>query len=113
MSLVTRALIAPAVKEGLELQDVLLNDNGAEEAPVENHAVGVCHAELSFLDSNIPMCLFGHEGMPNFCSSYDHQSKSRQFLDVKSLEKSEMKSPSFLPRNKVILIYNYYRSRTT
>ncbi len=66
MALNARALVAPSVHGPLELQDVQLDELRPDEALVEIHAVGICHAELSCLNGTIPVKfpnVFGHEGV--------------------------------------------------
>lgn len=65
MAQTARALVAPAVGGSLELQDVLLDTLRPDEALVEVHAVGICHADISCLNGKLPVKfpnVFGHEG---------------------------------------------------
>lgn len=61
----TTALIAPSLNGPLKLQDVQVDDPRPDEALVEIHAVGICHADLACLHGKIPVKfpnIFGHEG---------------------------------------------------
>ncbi|KAN0117902.1 alcohol dehydrogenase [Hyaloscypha variabilis] len=60
-----RALVAPAVGGPLEFRDVLLDTVRPDEALIEIHAVGICHADISCLNGKLPVkfpIVFGHEG---------------------------------------------------
>jgi Zn-dependent alcohol dehydrogenase len=60
-----RALVAPAVGGPLEFRDVLLDTVRPDEALIEIHAVGICHADISCLNGKLPAkfpIVFGHEG---------------------------------------------------
>ena len=60
-----KALVASAVGGSLELRDVLLDNIRPDEALVEIHAVGICHADISCLNGKLPVkfpIVFGHEG---------------------------------------------------
>lgn len=61
----TVALVATE-RNMLQLETVLLDQLRPEEALVEIHAVGICHAEISCLNGTIPVRfpnVFGHEGL--------------------------------------------------
>ena len=61
----TTALVAPAVGGPLELSKIQLDSLRPDEAVVEIHAVGICHADLSCLHGKLPAKfpgVFGHEG---------------------------------------------------
>jgi Zn-dependent alcohol dehydrogenase len=65
MSITTQALVAPKANGSLKIQDIHLDDLRPNEALVEIHAVGICHADISCLNGTIPVnfpCVFGHEG---------------------------------------------------
>lgn len=65
MAQTARALVAATAGATLELQDVLLDSLRSDEAIVEIHAVGICHADISCLNGIIPVKfphVFGHEG---------------------------------------------------
>lgn len=68
MAQVARALVAPAQGKPFEIQDVQINPIRPDEALVEIHAVGVCHADLSCQQGKLPVqfpLVLGHEGMFN------------------------------------------------
>ena len=63
---VTQALVAPSLRGPLRIQYVRLNQLRPDEALVEIHAVGICHADISCLNGTIPVPfpnVFGHEGL--------------------------------------------------
>jgi Zn-dependent alcohol dehydrogenase len=65
MAHVAKALVAPVLSGPLELRDVLLDTLRPDEALVEVHAVGICHADISCLNGKLPVkfpIVFGHEG---------------------------------------------------
>lgn len=65
MALEATALVAPKAGGPLELRKIQLDDPRPDEAVVEIHAVGICHADVSCLQgklqANFPS-VFGHEG---------------------------------------------------
>ena len=64
-----KALVAAAVGGPLVLQDAILDSLRQDEALVEIHAVGICHADISCLNGKLPVKfphVFGHEGMVIF-----------------------------------------------
>jgi hypothetical protein len=66
MAQTARALVAPKAGGKLGLQDVQLDSLRSDEALVEIHAVGICHADISCLSGKLPVKfpnVFGHEGM--------------------------------------------------
>lgn len=68
MAIITKALVASKANESLKFEDVYLKDLRPDEALVEIHAVGICHADISCLNGTIPVnfpCVFGHEGLLN------------------------------------------------
>ena len=61
-----RALVAVAAGGPLELQKIRLDELRSDEAVVEIHAVGICHADIACLDGKLPTSfpsVLGHEGM--------------------------------------------------
>ena len=66
MALTSRALVAPSLHGPFELHTVQLDDLRPDEALVEIHAVGICHADLACLHGKLPVKfpnVFGHEGL--------------------------------------------------
>jgi Zn-dependent alcohol dehydrogenase len=62
----TVALVATEANAVLRLETVELDKLRPEEALVEIHAVGICHADISCLNGTIPVKfpnVFGHEGL--------------------------------------------------
>lgn len=61
----TLAIVAPAPNQPPLLEEVTLDDPRPDEAIIEIHAVGVCHAEMAVLHGVIPLPfprVLGHEG---------------------------------------------------
>ncbi|KAJ9609467.1 hypothetical protein H2200_005794 [Cladophialophora chaetospira] len=65
MSRRTLAIVAPAPKEPPAVQEIVLDEPRSDEAIVEIHAVGICHADVAVLQGVIPLGfpkVVGHEG---------------------------------------------------
>ena len=65
MTLEATALVAPKVGGPLELRKIQLDVPQPDEAVVEIHAVGICHADVSCLHGKLQAkfpSVFGHEG---------------------------------------------------
>ena len=65
MTLEATALVAPKVGGPLELRKIRLDTPRPDEAVVEIHAVGICHADVSCLHGKLQAkfpSVFGHEG---------------------------------------------------
>ena len=61
----TLAIVASAPKEPPAVQEVVLDEPRSDEAIVEIHAVGICHADVAVLQGVIPLPfprVVGHEG---------------------------------------------------
>lgn len=60
-----RALVAQEVGAPLLLQPIILDKPRGDEAIVQIHAVGICHADIACVDGKLPAqfpSVFGHEG---------------------------------------------------
>jgi aryl-alcohol dehydrogenase len=71
----TLAIVARAPKEPPAIEEIVLDDPRPDEAVVEIHAVGICHAENAVLQGVIPVPfprVLGHEGgsNPPFSTSF-------------------------------------------
>ena len=65
MARTARALVAPTKGGEFEFQDIVVDSPRPNEALVQIHAVGICHADISCLMGKIPVeypNVFGHEG---------------------------------------------------
>lgn len=61
----TRAIVARGPDQPPAIEDIELEEPRPDEAIVEIHAVGVCHADLAVLHGKIPTPfpnVLGHEG---------------------------------------------------
>jgi aryl-alcohol dehydrogenase len=61
----TLAIVVKAPKEAPELEEIVLDEPRTDEAIVEIHAVGICHADVAVLQGTIPLPfprVLGHEG---------------------------------------------------
>lgn len=67
----TRAIVARGPSQPPAIEEIELDEPRADEAIVEIHAIGVCHADIAVLQGKIatpfPIVL-GHEGMRNAIS---------------------------------------------
>lgn len=65
----TTALVARESNSPLTFETAYINEIRPDEAVVEIHAVGICHADISCLDGTLPVGfpnVFGHEGKLQF-----------------------------------------------
>jgi aryl-alcohol dehydrogenase len=65
MSRKSLAIVARAPNEPPVIEEVMLDELRSDEACIEVHAVGVCHADLAVLLGHIPLPfprVLGHEG---------------------------------------------------
>lgn len=61
----TTALVAPTLNGPLEFQKIKVDEPRADEALVEIHAAGICHADIACLRGKIHVNypnILGHEG---------------------------------------------------
>jgi Zn-dependent alcohol dehydrogenase len=65
MAYKTRAIVGYGPKQAPVISEVVLDDMRPDEAIVEIHAVGICHADVAVLQGVIPLPfprVLGHEG---------------------------------------------------
>lgn len=111
MSTKTVALVADKLNGPLSLQHVLVEEPRADEAWVEIHAVGICHAELSCLNGTIPVNfpnVFGHEG--GISATYCHLSfpcADCSCTGAGVVQKVGRGVQGFQPGDKVLTSYNH------
>ena len=75
----TIAIVAHTANEPATLEEIVLDEPRPDEAIIEVHAVGICHAELAVLHGIIPgpfPRVLGHEGLDVHCLVLDHADNS-------------------------------------
>ena len=66
MSRKTLAIVAHAPKEPPVIEEIVLDEPRPDEALIDIHAVGICHADLAVLQGVISLPfprVLGHEGL--------------------------------------------------
>ena len=62
----TEAIVGHAPKQPPKIEEIILDEPRPDEAIVEIHAVGICHADVAVLNGTIPLPfprVLGHEGV--------------------------------------------------